>query len=258
MASNLTISGKSISGIMPAKSCPHVNVGPVERLVSAAAGVGLTMFGMGRQSIRGTLVALLGGSLVYRGVTGNCKCYEALGIDTSDHYDRPNTALAAKTGVKVEKTIAINRSQDDLYSFWRNFENLPQFMSHIKSVTVLDGDGRRSHWVANAPLGMNVEWFAEIISDRENEMISWRSLEGSDVENAGSVHFKPAYGGRGCEVTVSLKYNPPGGKVGVALAKLFGQDAEAKIADDLRRFKQMMESGELTAIEGQGSGRRAK
>jgi uncharacterized membrane protein len=114
-------------------------------------------------------------------------------------------------------------------------------------------EGDRSHWVAKGPLGIRVQWDAEIYNENPNEMIAWRSLEGADVDNTGSVHFTPAPPGRGTEVRVVLKYNPPAGKLGAGIAKLFGEDPKQQIRDDLRRFKQLVEAGEITTTEGQTS-----
>lgn len=241
-SSNLTIGGRSISGISPAKSCPTVNVGQTERMISMAAGAGLTLYGFARGHFSGLLSAIAGGSLIYRGLSGHCHGYEMMGVSTADQHQNPMRAMPAGAGVKVERSITIHRSADDLYAFWRNLENLPRFMSHLKTVSVLDN--RRSMWVAQAPLGMSVEWTAEIITDKEGEVISWRSLEGSTVDNAGSVRFAPSASGQGTEVTVSLKYNPPAGKIGIAVAKLLGEEPSTQIADDLLRFKHIMEAGD--------------
>jgi uncharacterized membrane protein len=132
---------------------------------------------------------------------------------------------------------------EEVYAFWRNFENLPRFMRHLESVTV-SGD-RRSHWVAKAPAGKSVEWDAEILEDRPNELISWRSLPGADVYNAGTVQFQPASGGRGTEVRVTLEYHPPFGKLGSRIAMLFREEPGQQVYDDLRNFKQVMETGEI-------------
>lgn len=145
------------------------------------------------------------------------------------------------------KAITINRRAEDLYAFWRNFENLPRFMRHLESVR--SAGGRRSHWVAKAPAGMTVEWDAELVDDRPNELIAWRSLRNADVDNSGSVRFRPAPGGQGTEVLVELRYDPPGGSAGDALAMLFGEAPEQQLHDDLRRFKQVMETGEIARSE---------
>jgi uncharacterized membrane protein len=144
--------------------------------------------------------------------------------------------------VKVEKAVTVNRSPEELYHFWRHLENLPRFMSNLEEV---HENGNRSHWVAKGPLGTKVEWDAEVINEKPNELIAWRSLDGAEVDNAGSVHFERLPGGRGTEVKVTLKYDPPAGKAGAAVAKLFGRDAEQEIEEDLRHFKQIMEAGEI-------------
>lgn len=147
-------------------------------------------------------------------------------------------------GIDVKKSVTINKSPEELYHFWRNFENLPRFMNHVKSITVLDD--KRSHWVAKAPLDTSVEWDAEIIDDAENKTIVWRSLEGADVDNTGSVSFESLPGGAGTEVKVTLEYNPPGGALGAAVAKLFGENPEQQLDEDLGRFKQVMETGQVS------------
>jgi uncharacterized membrane protein len=149
----------------------------------------------------------------------------------------------------VDAAVTINRPPEELYRFWRNLENLPRFMRHIQSVRVIDE--KHSHWVAKGPAGKTVEWDAEIINDIENRLIGWRSIPGSDVDSGGSVRFEPALGNRGTEVRISLQYNPPGGSVGAAIAKLLGQDPKKHILEDLRRFKHLMETGEIPTTEGQ-------
>lgn len=230
----------------------QVNIGDMERAVSVLAGGGMALFGLRNiASLPGLLLTAFGGGLIYRGVSGHCMCYEQLGINTAK--SKPNTAVAAQHGAKVEKCILINRSPDEIYRFWRKVENLPQFMEHLESVR--ECDSIHSHWVAKGPVGTHVEWDAEIFNERPNEMIAWRSLPGSDVDTAGSVHFVAAPGGRGTEVRVSLKYDPPAGKLGITLAHLFGEDAESQVNEDLVRLKRVLEAGEVPTTEGQTSGR---
>jgi uncharacterized membrane protein len=155
--------------------------------------------------------------------------------------------------VHVRKTITIDRSPEDLYEFWRHFDRLPVIMGHLESVTQIND--KRSHWIAKAPAGSTVEWDAEIINEHPNHLIAWRSLEGADVDNAGSVRFEPAVGNRGTVVKVDLQYSPPAGVLGAKLAKLFGEAPEQQIGVDLRRFKQLMETGEIARTEGQPAGR---
>src|SRR5262249_46834300 len=152
----------------------------------------------------------------------------------------------------VEQAVTINRPAADLYRFWRSFENLGRFMAHLESVKDL-GNGR-SHWVARGPLGTRVEWDAEVYTERPNELIGWRSLPGSGVDAAGRVHFAPARGARGTEVRVSLKSAPPAGKLGAAVAGLFGEAPGSQVREDLRRFKQLMEAGEIPTTAGQPRG----
>ncbi len=150
-------------------------------------------------------------------------------------------------------TLTINRSQEELYRFWRNFSNLPRFMKHLRSVEVVDD--RRSHWVATGPAGSSVEWDAEITDDRPNEMIAWRTVERSDVDHRGVIRFEAAAGGRGTMVSVEMQFSPPGGTLGSAVAAWFGDDPRQSIKMDLRRFKQVMETGEVITTEGQPAGR---
>jgi uncharacterized membrane protein len=146
-------------------------------------------------------------------------------------------------GIHVTQALTINRPRQEVYGFWRNFENLPRFMAHLESVEILDT--KRSRWKAKAPAGTSVEWEAEMVEDRPNELIAWRSLPEATVPNSGSVRFKDAPGDRGTEILVELRYEPPGGKLGALIAKLFGEEPEQQVKGDLRRFKQVMETGEI-------------
>jgi uncharacterized membrane protein len=180
--------------------------------------------------------------------TANVLTVTALDVVCAQQLSLSNPATAEGSSNRVNKSIIINSSPEELYQFWRDFENLPRFMHHLESVRV-EGEGR-SHWVATAPAGTTVEWDAEITEDRPNELIAWRSLEGADVYNSGSVRFERAPGGRGTIVHVEIDYNPPGGKLGVAVAKLFGEEPELQVGSDLRRFKQVIETGEVVVSEG--------
>jgi uncharacterized membrane protein len=167
---------------------------------------------------------------------------------------RHRDSSATETGsTQLTTSIVINRPPEELYRFWRDFQNLPRFMFHIDSVGIVS-EGR-SHWVVKAPAGGSVEWDAEILEDRPNEMISWRTVEGSDVRHSGTVRFLPASGGRGTTVRVEIEYCPPGGVLGMQIAKLFGREPGQQVQEDLRRLKQLMEAGEIITTEGQPSGR---
>lgn len=225
-----------------------INLGQIERLASTIAGGALALYGLRRRSLPGMGLTVAGAALLHRGVTGHCNTYEALGISTNS--PGKDSAAVAKD-VHVEKSILIDKSPEELYTFWRSFENLPRFMKHLESVSCTGLN--RSHWVAQGPTG-NVEWDAEIYNDKPNELIAWRSLPGSDITNAGSVRFT-RLGGRGTEVKVVLNYNAPGGKLSALMAKLFGREPGQMIADDLRRLKQILETGEVATTEGQPSAR---
>jgi uncharacterized membrane protein len=165
-------------------------------------------------------------------------------IDAKLAFDASATGSLAGSAraIHVMRSITVNRFPEDVYRFWRDFENLPRFMSHLESV---EGKGRRSRWRAKGPAGSSIEWEAEIETDRPNEMIAWRSCPGTSVPNEGSVSFLPAPGGRGTEVRVEMQYEPPAGALGAAVAKLFGREPSQQIAGDLRRFKQVIETGEV-------------
>jgi uncharacterized membrane protein len=155
---------------------------------------------------------------------------------------RSHAGKSEHRGIHISRAITINRSPEEVYRYWRNFENLPRFMAHLESVRV---EGERSRWRAKAPAGMSVEWEAELIADRPGETIAWRSLEGAMVPNHGAVRFGVAPGGRGTEVRVVLTYEPPGGVLGATFAKLFGEEPGQQIGSDLRRLKQVLETGEV-------------
>jgi uncharacterized membrane protein len=230
---------------MEARARTPRNISDVEKWASIAAGAGLAVYGLSRLKSNGWLWAGLGGLLLRRGATAHCDVYEALGLNTAGTASDTRAALRGSRGVNVLESITINRSISELYRFWRNLENLPQFMRHLDSVE--KATDTISHWQAKGPAGMKLEWDAEIYNEVPDKLIAWRSLEGADVVSAGSVNFDEAGAGRGTRVTVHLQYSPPGGKIGARIARLFGADAETEIRKDLRRFKQLIEAGEVTS-----------
>ncbi len=189
--------------------------------------------GIARRSIPGAALAALGGFLVYRGAT----------------------AERVPREIDLEKSVLINTSPEEAYRFWHNFENLPRFMRHLAAVK--STGPRWSEWVVRTPTGNTISWHAEIVEDRENEMIAWRSRPGSEVDHYGSVRFEKAPDARGTRVTVRLHYKPPAGRGGARLAGLLGKIPEFQIKEDLRRCKALMETGEIPTTEGQPSGRRS-
>ncbi len=208
------------------------------RVLGASA---LVWFGLRRRSLPGLLLAVLGSEVVYRGVTGKSYLWPLLG------------RILPAEPVEVRHSTTINRSPGELYHYWRRLSNLPRFMRHLESVH--ETDDTHSRWVARAPAGTTVEWNAEIVEDRPNEVIAWRAVEGSQMRNDGRVRFVDAPGGRGTEVHVELTYAPPAGRVGAAVARLLGEEPRVQIEDDLRRLKDILEAGEIPTTKGQPAGR---
>jgi uncharacterized membrane protein len=211
------------------------------RWASALGGAALLVWGAKKLSEErhpvGALLATTGAGLIWRS-------------GRSDTRAR----LAGPRGTIVEESVAINRAPDELYEFWRNLELLPVVMPQLASVEAVGH--RRSHWVAHGPAKWPVEWYADIINDIPNELIAWRTVEGSDLVSAGSIHFETRAAGRGTAVKIKLQYDPPGGKLGAALAWAFGDEPGQVIREGLRRFKALMETGEIPTTEGQPRGNR--
>jgi uncharacterized membrane protein len=205
---------------------------PAQRWGALLGGSALAVYGVTRRSAMGYALAGAGGALAVLGATAN----------------RAPREFAAET------SILLNVSPEDAYRFWHDFENLPRFMRHLASVKST-GD-RRSHWVAYGPLGARVEWETEIVDERENEFIQWRSLPGSDLSVEGTVEFRPAAGKRGTELAVTIIYRPSAGAVGRSFTKLVGRDPYLMIRNDIRRFKALIETGEVPTTEGQSHGPR--
>ncbi len=222
----------------------NVNVSKPERNLSIASGLTLIVAGIRRGDLRGFLMTVAGGYMLLRGVTGHCMMYRLLGMNTAVETNKMRVSVPHEQGIHVEASVTVNRPVEEVFAYWRNFENLPQIMKHLEKVEVMEG--RRSHWTAKAPAGLNVSWDAEIITERRNELIGWRSLADSHVANAGSVRFNTLPGGQATEIHVSLEYVPPAGQIGAAIARLLGEEPQVQIEDDLKRFKQMMESRATT------------
>lgn len=224
-----------------------VNLHPVERWISILGGSALTLSGItrGRSGLTRTVTGAL---MLQRGFSGHCYAYQALGVRTAPS----GAAVPYELGIRARAAVTVNQPRDKVYQFWRQLENLPRFMRHLVSVEPVDE--KRSHWIARGPADREYSWDAEIINERENELIAWKSLADSEVDSAGSVRFCDAPGGRGTEIRVELQYNPPAGLVGAYVAKLFGREPEQEIAGDLRRLKQFLEGGEIATTEGQSHG----
>ena len=205
----------------------------------AGDALDLALLGAAMESDNAQRTRLLSASAAVLGVTAldvYCGTQLRRGAD-GEGTDETDRAIHLRTAVTVNKPV------EDVYEFWRDFKNLPRFMHHLEAVRITGP--RTSHWKAKAPIGMTVEWDAEIIEDTPNDSIVWRSLEGADIENSGSVRFKPAPGGRGTEIILEMDFHPPGGVIGAKLGKLFDAVPRTQMGNDLRRFKQMLELGEV-------------
>ena len=227
-----------------------INVGEVERYASAVGGTILAIQGLRRGTFGGMSLALLGGSLIYRGVTGHCSAYGLLKIDTSDKH-QADPAGHIRHGHLARHSVTVGRPASDLYAYWREVENAPKFMNRITKVEKT-GEST-SHWVAQGPLGTTFEWDSEIIVDEPGRLIAWKSLPGAAIEQAGTVRFEEAPDGRGTSVTVELNYEPPAGSLGLAVARLLGEDPDRQTLDNLHHFKQLMETGPIPKTEGRST-----
>jgi len=257
----------------PRASRQHVNVGNLERWISVMIGGALAAYAFRQRRKEGGAAALAGAAMLHRGMTGHCNVYQAAGINRSrgargsdqprgrgrgtgviaDFGSDTRAQLGGKRGIHVEESVMVNRPIAEVYRFWRNFENLPQFMNHLESVSTREAGV--THWQAKGPAGLSVAWDARIINEIDNKVIGWQSLDGSTISTAGSVNFDEDP--HGTRVTVHLQYQPPAGRVGAAVARLFGEEPNQTIREDLRRFKRLLETGEIPTIEGQSSGRRS-
>jgi uncharacterized membrane protein len=215
-----------------------------ERWASLASASAVITYGVTRRTASGMCLAAAATPFVYRGVVGRWP-----GVRNGRAArEVTRQALRGERGVRVGESIRLEKPLAEVYRFWRRFENLPRFMSHLEQVTDL-GNGR-SHWVAKGPVGLTVEWDAEIINEVPDKVIGWQSLPGGDVVTAGSVNFAPARGGRSTQVSVHLQYAPPAGRAGAWFAKLFGLEPSHTIREDLRRLKQVLEAGEIARSTG--------
>jgi uncharacterized membrane protein len=223
---------------------PRINVPPDERFVSIAAGSLLLYSAIrGRHSfIKGALATFL----FYRGITGHCPAYSAIGKRLRTH----------PLNINVRTAITINKPRHEVYLFWRKLENLPRFMKHLESVTEIDAV--HSTWKAKLPgWPLPISWEARIVKDKEDELLGWRSYPGADIENAGKIEFKDA-GENGTEIHAVITYRAPLGKAGEKIARLLTPAFEMVVHEDLRNFRRYIETGEIPTIEGQPFGRKHK
>lgn len=224
----------------------YMNVGSTERIVSAAVGLALMYFGLRKFSIPGLLAGAVGAALFERGASGYCPV---------NNLAQRGPAKKPVESAEITKSLTINKPRAEVYQYWRKLENLPTFMQHLESVS--QTDKKRSNWVAPIPGGVGkISWDAEIVEEVENEKLSWRSVLNAAVDNSGEVLFKDAPGDQGTEIYVIIKYLPPAGAIGSAAAKLFNPAFKQMVKEDLRRFKRLMETGEIPVSEAQPSGKK--
>ena len=226
--------------LAPATGSSTINVGAEERVLSAIAGAALASYGLRHLfTLRGLLSTAAGGLLLSRGITGYCMVNNALGR---------NSAVRKTSAMEANATFVINKPRHQVYAFWRQLENLPRFMKHLENVKVLDSF--RSTWTAKVPGNLGtVSWEAAITEDREGEFLSWSSLPGSTIDNAGSIEFKDTANGLDTEIKVQMTYRLPGGDIGTLAGKLFNPAVEDIIREDIQRFKSIMETGEAPPEE---------
>jgi len=217
------------------------NMTEMERVATLIGGGALALYGLRRRDPVGFVLALVGAGAALQGATGHSPLNEAIGVR---RYAGAGNAFRGPA-VRVDRSIIVERPIQEVYRFWRNFENLPRFMKHL--ISVRPSGHRRYQWVARAPMSMKVEWEAEVIEDVEPWLISWRSVPGSQIRNAGSVRFAIAHASRGTEIHVNLAYKPPAGPWGALVARMLGEEPSIQVRDDLRHFKHIMESNEISA-----------
>lgn len=221
------------------KPSSDANVHGGERVASAAGGAALLYHGLRRGGITGILEVLAGGALLTRGISGRCAAKRVLA--PSEHEKQLAFEHGWNTAAAAICSITVNRPRQEVYEYWRNFENLPRFMKNISHIEVLDH--KRSRWVVKAALGQKLEWVSHVIEDQPGERIAWETEYDADVRSTGWVEFRDAPGGRGTEIRTLIAYEPPGGRLGHLAARLLHEDPNSQARHDLRRLKQLLETG---------------
>lgn len=218
------------------------DMGQVERMASAVLGGALLTLGLGRRSIGGTAIALASGELLYRGISGRRHVLRALGLGTAGPREQHEAGAQAEPP-EVQRSFTIGKSAEELHRFWREPQNLSRIMGHFAEITAAGED--RLHWRVHGPFGKSLEWDTRIVEERPGELLRWESLEGAELPNQGSVRFRPAPGSWGTEVTLHIRFEPPGGALGEALMKRLSIVPSMLALRALRRFKSLVETGEI-------------
>jgi uncharacterized membrane protein len=234
--------------ILPPNAAYQINIGKTDRIVSVIGGLLLAAYGIRKGDVTGATLAGIGTALVLRGATGFCPVTKAMGV---------NSAERESVSIDISASLTILKPREDVYGYWRQLENLPQFMKHLERVEQISTN--QTKWKASVPGGLGtIDWTAEITEDIEDELIAWSSLPGSDIDNAGEVRFKDAPAGRGTIVQAKISYRPPAGFLGGKVVKLFNPFFRQMVKEDVRRFKRLMETGEILTIEGQPTGEKQR
>ncbi len=234
---------KTVRSVVDKITSGNVNVGQSERWLSAVGGGALVFYGLKKRSWSSLALAVVGGAFIYRGATGRCPVYQVLEIDTSKKEEEVSEKSEAPPDggwVNVEKSMLIQREPEVLYRFLQNVENLPRVLGHLESVR--GKNHHRSHWIAKAAKGIELDWEAEAINEKPNEEITWRAIEDGGIDNLISVHFEKAPNKEGTLVRFSLQYNPDQSLLGAAFARLFGESPEGLLEEALSQFKQIIET----------------
>jgi uncharacterized membrane protein len=219
----------------------------IEQLALVTLGGGLVTRGLQRRSLGGTVLALAGGALMYQVIKTNPQFAQAVGLRSAKQSGVPVDAL------EIRRSITIGASADELYHVWRAPETLPRIMQHVAAVTIIDTN--RAHWVLHAPLGQTLEWDTQVVEDRPGEYVGWESLPGAQLASAGSIRFRSAPGGRGTEVTLDVRFDPPAGALGEAVMKFLSAVPKALVGKALRQFKSLAETGEIPTTKHQPAAR---
>lgn len=233
-------SGGSYYGNNGSNSETPINLSTFERVATSAIGALMVLSAFrnfGRKPFRNVVKLALGGALFYRGTTGYCPVYNHLDVDGN-----------RTESINMRTTFVVNKPKHEVYQFWRKLENLPLFMKHLVAVKQLDS--RRSHWEAKIPEGnpVTIKWDAEIVKDEEGSLLSWQSLPGSTIENAGKIEFRDALGNQGTELMVMITYRPPAGNIGSGIAKLLNPIFERIVRQDVNNFKSFIDAGKMTTV----------
>jgi len=224
----------------------RTSIDALERVAALTTATAVVAYGLSRRNLPGVCLAAAATPLAYRGLSGEWPRVRN-GNSTRTGI---RTALAGNRGIHVRESVRLEKPIDEVYRFWRNLENLPQFMNYLDALIDL-GNGR-SRWIAKGPAGTHVKWEAEIINEVENQVIGWQSLPGGDITTAGSVNFDTVRNGRSTQLSVHFQYAPPAGRAGSIIAKAFGREPSQTVREDLRRLKQLLEAGEFPHAKPRG------